>query len=100
MSELSGIITIAAGGSHSLALKKDGTVWAWGGNGAGQLGDGTWTLLRWAPVQVWGLTGVTAVPFTNNTQFDVAFAPDTLHRRFALVRRGSIALQALQILLH
>ncbi len=27
--------------SHSLALKSDGTLWAWGGNGSGQLGDGT-----------------------------------------------------------
>ncbi|WP_163852527.1 carboxypeptidase regulatory-like domain-containing protein [Paenibacillus elgii] len=26
---------------HSLAIKKDGTVWAWGSNNWGQLGDGT-----------------------------------------------------------
>ncbi len=32
---------IAAGGAHSLALKIDGTVWAWGENGKGQLGIGT-----------------------------------------------------------
>lgn len=32
---------VAAGGSHSLALKIDGTVWAWGENGKGQLGLGT-----------------------------------------------------------
>ena len=31
---------IAAGYSHSLALKPDGTVWAWGYNNYGQLGDG------------------------------------------------------------
>lgn len=39
----SGVIAIAAGGSHSLALKSDGTVLAWGGNNSGQLGDGTLT---------------------------------------------------------
>ena len=38
---ISGIIAIAAGQSHSLALKADGTVLAWGYNGNGQLGDGT-----------------------------------------------------------
>lgn len=32
---------IAAGISHSVAVKSDGTLWAWGFNGNGQLGDGT-----------------------------------------------------------
>ncbi len=30
---------LAAGGAHSLAVSDDGTVWAWGYNGNGQLGD-------------------------------------------------------------
>jgi uncharacterized repeat protein (TIGR02543 family) len=34
-------IEISAGSSHSLALQEDGTVWAWGENEAGQLGDVT-----------------------------------------------------------
>jgi alpha-tubulin suppressor-like RCC1 family protein len=38
----------------------DGTVWAWGYNFFGQLGDGT-TTQRTTPVQVPGLTGVIAV---------------------------------------
>ena len=38
---LSGITAIAACGNHSLALMSGGTVWAWGRNFAGELGDGT-----------------------------------------------------------
>ena len=34
---------VAGGGYHAAALKSDGTVMAWGANGAGQLGDGTTT---------------------------------------------------------
>ncbi len=52
--------TLAAGDYHSLAIKSDGTVWAWGYNNCGQLGDGSYTN-RTAPVQVSGLTGVVAV---------------------------------------
>lgn len=33
--------TISAGYSHSLAVKEDGTLWAWGSNGVGNLGDNT-----------------------------------------------------------
>ena len=57
---LANVIAIAAGGSHTLALKSDGTVWAWGDNGYGHLGDGT-TTERYTPVQVSGLTGVIAI---------------------------------------
>jgi alpha-tubulin suppressor-like RCC1 family protein len=47
---------IASRGYHTLALKNDGTVWAWGYNDSGRLGDGTNTD-RHTPVQVNGLTG-------------------------------------------
>ncbi len=39
-----------------MAVRSDGTVWAWGSNSYGQLGDGT-TTSRSAPVQVNGLSG-------------------------------------------
>ncbi|MBQ3462464.1 MAG: hypothetical protein IJH36_05020, partial [Clostridia bacterium] len=42
---------VAAGNYHTIALKEDGTVWAWGYNNKGQLGDGT-TIDRAYPVQV------------------------------------------------
>jgi alpha-tubulin suppressor-like RCC1 family protein len=48
---------VAAGWSHSLALKNDGTVWGWGWNEYGQLGDGT-TAQKHTPVKVLGQSGV------------------------------------------
>jgi alpha-tubulin suppressor-like RCC1 family protein len=59
---LTGVTAIAGGGDHNLALKSDGTVWAWGNNSRGQLGDGTTsTGGRETPLPVNDLTGITAV---------------------------------------
>lgn len=58
---LSDAIAIAAGRDHSLALKRDGTVWAWGSNSHHQLGNGGDRPIEALPVQVFGLTDVTAV---------------------------------------
>jgi alpha-tubulin suppressor-like RCC1 family protein len=55
------VIAIACGSYHSLALKADGTVLAWGGNLNGALGRGTqggWSLV---PEPVQGLTDVVAI---------------------------------------
>jgi hypothetical protein len=51
---------VAGGGSHSLFLKNDGTVWACGLNTSGQLGDSTTTSSS-TPVQVNLLTGINAI---------------------------------------
>jgi alpha-tubulin suppressor-like RCC1 family protein len=41
VSSLTGVIAIAAGTDHNLAVRDDGSVWAWGSNGSGQLGLGS-----------------------------------------------------------
>ncbi|MGE5841764.1 MAG: hypothetical protein ACM335_05770, partial [Deltaproteobacteria bacterium] len=53
-------VAIAAGYGHSLALKKDGTLWAWGDNSSGQLGNGT-TENHNIPTRVADLTEVIAI---------------------------------------
>jgi alpha-tubulin suppressor-like RCC1 family protein len=45
------VIKVAAGDGFSGALKDDGTVWTWGGNNFGQLGNETFNLSA-SPVQV------------------------------------------------
>ncbi len=63
---LTDVVQVSAGGdgygdgSHSLAVKQDGTVWAWGNGAFGRLGDGT-TTSRSTPAPVLGLTDVRAV---------------------------------------
>ena len=56
----SGNLKVAAGNSHTIALKSNGTVWAWGWNFCGQLGNGT-TKDKLVPIQVNGLNGVVSV---------------------------------------
>jgi alpha-tubulin suppressor-like RCC1 family protein len=46
--------------NHTVYLANDGTVWTWGNNGNGQLGDGT-TTDRSTPMQVGNLSGVIAI---------------------------------------
>lgn len=38
---MSNVIEVSAGDYFSIALKADGTVWTWGNNSSGQLGDGS-----------------------------------------------------------
>src|SRR5205823_7398174 len=57
---LTGIVAIAAGRFHMLALSATGTVYAWGRNLEGELGNGTTTSSS-TPVLVSSLTSVRAV---------------------------------------
>ena len=51
---------VSAGGNHTVALKKDGSLWAWGLNERGQLGDGSKTM-RETPVRIGEESNWTAV---------------------------------------
>jgi alpha-tubulin suppressor-like RCC1 family protein len=64
---LCNIVKSAAGSTFALVIRNDGTVWSWGQNDKGQLGDGT-SSDRSAPVQV--LTGASgcAVNLCNVTE--------------------------------
>lgn len=70
---MSGVKSVAAGGNlhpcaHTMAIKEDGSLWAWGANGDGQLGDGT-TIMRLTPVQV--MNGVKSVAAKMDHTFAV-----------------------------
>jgi alpha-tubulin suppressor-like RCC1 family protein len=54
------IVDVSAGGAHNLTVGFDGSVWSWGSNLYGQLGDGT-TVDRPAPVRVANLTNAARV---------------------------------------
>ncbi|MDT8446893.1 MAG: Ig-like domain-containing protein [bacterium] len=60
VSGLTGITQISSKGSHACALKSDGTVWCWGHNLYGQLGNNSTTNSS-VPVQVSGITTATKV---------------------------------------
>jgi hypothetical protein len=56
---LSGITQVATDGFHALALRSDGTVWSWGTNDHGEVGDGT-TKARLSPEPL-SLSAVTQI---------------------------------------
>jgi alpha-tubulin suppressor-like RCC1 family protein len=68
--DLSGVVQVVSGDNHSLALKNDGTVWAWGIGAQGQLGTGgTGTSME--PTQVPGLADVIWLAAAGNASLAV-----------------------------
>ena len=67
-----GIIAIAAGGHHSLALHESGQVYAWGANDRGQLGNGT-TQSHGNPSLVAGLEHITQIAAGYQHNLAVAY---------------------------
>jgi uncharacterized repeat protein (TIGR01451 family) len=62
--EFGGVKAIAAGRDYSLAIRTDGTLWAWGENLSGQLGNGTRNNTP-TPTQVSGLSNVVSAAASN-----------------------------------
>lgn len=62
--------TLAIGKAQVVAVKTDGTLWAWGQNNNGQLGDGT-TVTKSSPVQVGLLTNWSKVSAGQNCSFGI-----------------------------
>ena len=73
VSNLASATKVVSNFDHSLAILSDGTVWAWGENNLGQLGDGT-TVRRLRPVRVSGLTAV--IDAATNYQYSLAMKAD------------------------
>ncbi|WP_053714877.1 RCC1 domain-containing protein [Saccharothrix sp. NRRL B-16348] len=66
---LSGVTAVDQDGGHAFAVKSDGTVWAWGGHGYGELGTGAIGGGSSVPLRVRGLSGVTAVDTGGGTTY-------------------------------
>lgn len=65
---MTGVTAIAATGLNAYAVKSDGTVWAWGAEFSGALGNGTNGSQSSPPVQVTGLTGVVGIAAGGNRE--------------------------------
>jgi alpha-tubulin suppressor-like RCC1 family protein len=76
---LNNVIAVSASNLSSLALKDDGTVWGWGSDAFGQLGDGTANATgcycELAPVQAIGLSNI--VTITSGSFHSLALRNDS-----------------------
>jgi alpha-tubulin suppressor-like RCC1 family protein len=71
VSGLTGVTAVAGGAVSGYALRGDGTVWAWGSNGQGQLGTGSTADWSSVPVQVSGLTNVVEIAAGGRNAFAI-----------------------------
>ena len=65
------VIAVSLGAFHTMAIKTDGSLWAWGSNSVGQPGDGT-TIEHHTPVKI--MDGVKLPPYTHYGNVEVAQA--------------------------
>jgi alpha-tubulin suppressor-like RCC1 family protein len=88
---LTDVVAISAGYTHSLAVRRDGTVWSWGANFLGQLGRpenlGSQTPAI-TPGQVSGLSDVVDVAASNN--FNYALRRDGTVWSWGVNNRGQL----------
>jgi alpha-tubulin suppressor-like RCC1 family protein len=63
---LSGIVQVGVGDEHACALRNDGTVWCWGDESNGKLGNGVAFGTTFQPQRVIGLTGIAQIAVGAN----------------------------------
>lgn len=51
------VVETSTGWNHTLALQRDGTLWGWGNNAAGELGDGT-IESRYSPIKITNINDI------------------------------------------
>jgi alpha-tubulin suppressor-like RCC1 family protein len=68
---LRGVMAIAAGGDTAYALRRDGSVWAWGDDSFGALGCRTRGQFADRPTRVCGLTHVVSIAAGSSTGYAV-----------------------------
>jgi alpha-tubulin suppressor-like RCC1 family protein len=83
------ITQIVAGGSISAALLSNGTVWTWGDNFFGVLGNGSTGGSHPMPGQVPGLSGITQLAISYNGSDIFALGPGGVVWGWGLTRRAS-----------
>jgi alpha-tubulin suppressor-like RCC1 family protein len=86
---LTSVKSLGGRGYHSMALKKDGTIWCWGDNASGQLGNGAaFTPGTNKPVQVIGLTNPASI--SGGGFFSLALMPDATVRSWGDNSHGQL----------
>lgn len=88
VSGFSNIIAVSGGEFHSIALKSDGTVWVWGSNLYGTIGNGAAGGNQLLPVQNTNITGVSQI--TAGFNFNVALKPDGTVFAWGFNIRGNV----------
>jgi alpha-tubulin suppressor-like RCC1 family protein/streptogramin lyase len=86
---LKGVVAIAAGAYHSLALLSNGTVVAWGYNGKGQLGDGTSTGPEKCGAEPYA-EACSTIPVAVSGLTEVAAIAGGLYNSLALLKNGTV----------
>jgi hypothetical protein len=92
---LTDVISVAAGGEHALAVRRDGTVWGWGSNGSGQLALGR--ARRGAvprPEQIPGIRGAVAVAARSSASYALLADGTVLGWGDSLWRSGTRAISS------
>lgn len=84
---VSNVTQIAVGKNHTVVVQSNGTVWSWGTNASGELGNGT-TNEAASPVQVSGLTTAVAVGAGGN--FSLAALADGTARSWGSNAQGQL----------